>query len=79
MDNFEELDNQGDVSHQGIWRIKKKYFPKNEPSLPAGKRNFKQQLITNPGELKDLYLDTFKYRLRHRPVQPGLEELLRNQ
>ena len=55
MENFGELVNQGDVSHQGIWKIKKKYFPKNEPSLPAGKRNFKQQLITNPGELKELY------------------------
>ena len=36
----------------------------------------KNQLITNPDELKELYLKTFQYRLRHRPVQPGYEELL---
>ena len=39
----------------------------------------KQQLITNPSELKALYLETFKYRLRHRPVQPGFENLLEYQ
>ena len=79
IDNFKELENQGDVNHQGIWKIKKKYFPKIKPSLPAGKRNLKQQLITNPGELKELYLETFKHRLRHRPVQPGFEEVLNTQ
>ena len=39
----------------------------------------KQQLITNPAELKELYLQTFKYRLRHRPPQPGVESLLEDQ
>ena len=79
VDNFKELDNNGDVNHQGIWKVKKKFFPKINPSLPVGKKNLKQQLITNPSELKALYLDTFKYRLRHRPVQPGFENLLEYQ
>jgi hypothetical protein len=65
--------------HQGIWKIKKKYFPKIKPSLPVGKKNIKQQLITNPKELKELYLETFKYRLRHRPSQPGFEKYLDDQ
>ena len=73
IENFKELDNQGDVDFQGIWKIKKKYFPKNKPTLPAGKKNLKQQLI------KKLYLETFKYRLRHRPAQPGFEKLLNDQ
>ena len=79
MDNFKELENNGDVNYQGIWKIKQKYFPKIKPTLPAGKRNMKQQLITNPAELKKLYLETFKHRLRHRPVQPGFESLLNHQ
>ena len=79
-ENFNDIHNdQGNVSHQGIWKIKKKYFPKKKPSLPAGKKNLKQQLITNPAELKELYLQTFKYRLRHRPPQPGFETLLEDQ
>jgi hypothetical protein len=68
--------NDDNLQHQGIWKIKRKVFPKIKPSLPVGKKNIKTQLITNPEELKKLYLDTFKYRLRHRPVQPGLESLL---
>ena len=79
VDNFKELDNNGDVSHQGIWRVKKKFFPRITPNLPTGKKNLKEQLITNPTELKQLYLDTFKHRLRHRPVQPGFEKILDHQ
>ena len=76
-ENFRSVGgNDGDLIHQGIWKIKKKYFPKIKPSLPAGKKNIKQQLITNPAELKELYLQTFKHRLRHRPPQPGFENYL---
>ena len=79
-DNFKTLGgNDGDLLHQGIWKIKKKYFPKINPTLPAGKKNIKQQLITNPEELKELYLQTFRYRLRHRPPQHGFESYLETQ
>ena len=37
------------------------------------------RLVTNPTELKKLYLDTFKFRLRHRPIKPGYENLLKSQ
>ena len=78
--NFGDLGgNSGNLKHQGIWNIKKKFFPKIKPSLPVGKKNMKNQLITNPEELKELYLQTFKYRLRHRPAQPGFEDLLEMQ
>ena len=36
-------------------------------------------MITNPEELKELYLQTFKYRVRHRPSQPGFEKYLDDQ
>ena len=80
MENLKELDSSdGNINHQGIWKTKKKLFPKIKPSLPVGKKNLKGQLITNPEELKKLYLDTFKFRLRHRPVQPGYEDILKQQ
>ena len=79
-ENFKEIyGREGDLSHQGIWKIKKKYFPKIKPSLPAGKKNIKGQLITNPAELKELYLQTFQFRLRQRKAQPGFEDLLKHQ
>ena len=80
FENFKGIGgNEGHLNHQGIWNIKKKYLPKIKPSLLAGKNNLKKQLITNPAELKELYLQTFKYRLRHRPPQPGFQSLLDDQ
>ena len=32
-------------------------------------------LISSPDALKNLYVDTYKYRLRHRKFQPGFEEI----
>ena len=80
MDNFKDMNGlDGNLKHQGVWKAKKKYFPKIKPTLPVGKKNLKGQIITNPEELKDLYLETFKYRLRKRPVKPGYEDLLEQQ
>ena len=80
MDNFSEMNGvDGNLLHQGVWKTKQKLFPKIKPTLPVAKKNLKGQLITNPEELKNLYLDTFKFRLRHRPVQPGFEEILETQ
>ena len=80
IDTFSDIgENFGNLSHQGVWKAKKKHFPKLKPSLPVAKKNLKKQLITNPEELKDLYLDTFQYRLRHRTAQPGYESHLQLQ
>ena len=80
VDNFKELNgNSGNVDHQGVWKTKRKCFPKIKPSLPVGKKNWRNDMITNPDSLKDLYLDTFKYRLRKRPVKPGFESYLKIQ
>ena len=77
MDNFGEMDgDDGVLNHQGVWKNKRKLFPKIKPNLPVAKKNLKKQLITNADELKELYLNTFKYRLRHRPAQPGYEEII---
>ena len=76
-DNFKELDgNNGNLNHQGVWKTKRKIFPKIKPTLPVGKKNHENKIITNPEELKDLYLETFKFRLRHRSVLPGYEEIM---
>ena len=41
-ENFKGINGQeGELAHQGIWKIKKKYFPKISPSLPAGKRTLR--------------------------------------
>ena len=80
VENFKEMDGgNGNLNHQGVWKTKRKIFPKVKPTLPVGKKNLKKQIITNPEDLKELYLDTFKFRLRHRPSKPGFEDLLNKQ
>ena len=80
MDNFNNMNGaDGNLNHQGVWKAKKKFFPKTKTNIPVGKTNLKGQMITNPEELKDLYLETFKFRLRKRPVKPGYEDLLEKQ
>ena len=60
IENFKNLDgSEGNLNHQGVWKMKRKQFPKIKPTLPVRKKNLKGQIITNPEELKDLYLDTF--------------------
>ena len=49
--------------------IKKSIF-----SLPTAKRNLAGQIISNPEELKQVYLEHFTYRMRERSILPNLEE-----
>ena len=66
-DNFKSIaDNNDSVSINGMWNIKKKVFPKLTQVIPTGKKNAAGQIITNPEALKQLYLDTYKHRLRHQ-------------
>ena len=53
----------------------KKVFPKNTLPLPVGKKNTRGQIITNPEKLKDLYLETYVHRLRHRPIKKEYSQL----
>ena len=53
VNNFKDINgNNGNLSHQGVWKLKKKHFPKIKPTLPVAKKNLKGQLITNPEELE---------------------------
>ena len=59
----------------GVWKIKKKIFPKHTKALPIAKIGPTGRLVSSPAELKNLYLSTYKHRLRHRPIKPGFQQL----
>ena len=65
-------------SQQSIWDIKKIFFPKIKPPMPVAKKNLQGKIITNPNELKNVYLEHFKFRMRNRPIIPGLEQYEEN-
>ena len=76
INNFQQLDgSRGDSFTQGVWTLKKKIFPKNKPSLPIAKKDVNEKLVTTKHELKKLYLETFQFRLRDRPIKSEYENI----
>ena len=67
--------NEDDTSHAGVWAIHRRIFPKNCETLPFAKKNLEGKIISSQKELKDLYLNTFKRRLCHRPIKKDLERI----
>ena len=59
----------------GSWALVRKTRPKYLPSVPVGKRNSEGKMITDQEGLKKLYLETFLWRLRDRPIRPDLAEI----
>ena len=57
----------------GIWKLKNKYFPKDESTIPVAKKNNEGYVITNEAELKKIYLEHFAHRMRDRPIKSDFE------
>ena len=74
-DHISELSNvEGQVFRPSMWRLKQKLCPRNiEP--PMAKKDVNGNLVSNPENLKLLYLQTYKQRLCHREIQPDYKEL----
>ena len=58
-----------------LWNLLKRKCPKVQSTFPVGKKDRKGNLITNHIGLKNLYLKTYKERLRNRPIKEGFEEI----
>ena len=58
-----------------MWEILKRKYPKILPAVPVGKKDKAGNIITNHEGLKDLYLKTYKHRLRNRPMKDELQEM----
>ena len=64
----------GKFSHAGFWKIKQKFSPR-AMDPPTAKKDEDGMLVTSPNLLKDLYLRTYKHRLRPRIIKNGLEDI----
>ena len=80
--NYEKIKSQlqtisnkdGTTNCRGIWRLRRKIFPKPREQL-SGKKDANGRLITNPERLKEIYIDGYIERLKHREMNPGLLKL----
>ena len=72
MNNIECLD--GNFSQLGFWKLKKKLCPQiTDP--PMAKIDSNGSLVTAPNMLKNLYVETYKKRLKHRIIKPELNDV----
>ena len=60
---------------RGCWSLVRKVRPKHTPPIPVGKIDFEGNMVTDQNSLKKLYLETFIWRLRDRPMKPDLVDL----
>ena len=65
---------EGKFSNNGFWKIKQKFSP-TALDPPMAKKDENGLLVTSPNLLKDLYLRTYKHRLRQRTMQPDLMDI----
>ena len=81
--NFEKVNenlsylksNKGFFNSTGLWKVKQNVIPKHARPLPVAKINNDGRLISDPEELKNLYINTYTHRLRKRPIRPEFKEL----
>ena len=75
-DHLKDLSSQeGNFDRNKMWKLRKKICPKNTKENITAKEDENGKLETNPSKLKNLYLETFQHRLRHRKIKPELENL----
>ena len=60
---------------RAIWDILKKNFPKRKVAVPVGKKDQSGNIVSNHEGLKKLYLNTYKNRLRSRPIKDDFESI----
>ena len=74
-EQVEHLDSLGGKFNQnGMWKIKRKLFPRGVDP-PTAKKDEHGNIITEPGALKLLYLNTYKNRLKHRRICERYENI----
>ena len=64
----------GNFNQIKIWKMKNKLLPRpTDP--PMAKKDKWGNLITSPLPLKNLYLETYKERLAHRPMKAEFKDI----
>jgi hypothetical protein len=58
-----------------MWKLRQKVCPKVQPSCPVAKINQNGDIVSNREELKQLYLNTYRDRLRHRVIKPNYNQI----
>ena len=60
-------DTDGKVDTAGAWKLRRKVLPK-QPEQLTSKMDKNGDVVTNPEKIKELYLEAFTNRLKHRKI-----------
>ena len=71
-------DTSGNLSRLKMWKVKQKICPKFEMNVPVAKKDNYGNIICNKNELKNLYVNVYQDRLRHRSISANYEQLKDN-
>ena len=73
-DYINDMDNEGEFSNLGFWKLKRKLCPPiGDP--PMAKKDKIGNIITAPECLKNLYVDTYRNRLKNREMKEDLMDI----
>ena len=78
VETLEEISDDGNINGSGrkkMWSKLRNKFPKMSQPIPIAKTDKKGNLVTNHQDLKNLYLKTYKQRMRNSPIKEELREL----
>ena len=64
----------GSFNQIGMWKVKKKICPRPKDP-PTAKKDDLGNLITAPSALKNLYLETYQNRLKHRKINEMYQDI----
>ena len=68
-------DSNNSTSTQAMWKWKKKLFPKIKRSPPIGIKDKMGNVKSKGWEIKKVYENEYKHRLRNRPLLPELQDI----
>ena len=74
---MKEIENDGKVQTNKIWKMKKKFCPKVKDQAIA-KKDSRGNFITTESGIKQLYEKTYRERLKHNVMREDLKHLQTN-
>ena len=79
FEKLERVVNEIESNKTNIWKELRKAYPNKTKPIPTGVRDIKGRVITNPEERKQVTLDHFHHRMRKRPVNDDVREIVKLQ
>ena len=67
----------GHTNNTNIWKQMRKVFPQKVRSIPTGVKNTEGKMITNPNEKKTIFIDHFMHRMRKRPEEDKVKNVIK--